>query len=92
MEYLVELLKRIEYCWLNFPWPGVIGVVFGCVALGHNGYGVWATLLAAALWWFIVYTWPQRWLLDVFIILVALQWLGEWLAAVHLPQQWISHL
>ncbi len=59
--------------------------------MGHDGYGVSAVMLASALWWFIVYTWSKRWLLDVFIILVALQWLGEWLGAVHLPQ-FIYHL
>ena len=91
METLVRILQNFHILWLNAHWLVVMGVVFIDIVLANDGYQVTAIYTAALLWYFVVYTWPYRWMIDTFIILCALQAFAEWLGPIRIPQ-WIHHI
>jgi hypothetical protein len=91
METIVRILQHLHVLWLNAHWLVVMGVVFANIVAANAGYQGSAIYIAALLWYFVVFTWPYRWVIDAFIILCALQAFAEWLGAVWL-HQWIHHI
>ena len=66
MSSLNYILGRISLTWLHAP-PLIVfaALIYDTILWGSHG----ATPRAILLFYFVIYTWPVRWLLDIIILL-----------------------
>jgi len=69
------ILTRINYRLLNCHWIFVLAAIFYEAYAWTSPLSVWPVMIAAILFYWVIYTWPRRWVLDLFLV-----WCG--LAAV----------
>jgi apolipoprotein N-acyltransferase len=84
MTGISYILNRINLTWLNAPPLIVFGVlIYDLVLFGLYGITVQAVILAALLFYFVVETWPHRWLLDLILVLFTIGIIAQ---ALHYAQ------
>jgi hypothetical protein len=91
MSSIGYILSRINLAWLTAP-PLVI-----LAALGYDGYlfsqpvTARAVILAALLFYFVVETWPYRWLLDI-IVLISISLIAQGIHHAQVVIRSIAHV
>ncbi|MBV8357014.1 MAG: hypothetical protein JO189_03630 [Deltaproteobacteria bacterium] len=70
MTSISYILSRLSLTWLGAP-PLIVfaTLIYDTVLFGSRGATPQAILLAVLLFYFVIYTWPVRWLLDIIILL-----------------------
>jgi hypothetical protein len=91
MKAVIHILRQIEYRWLNAHWLIVLAALFACdweITMGAKLPGI---LLTIALSYFVLWTWPRRWVLDVMIVWLFIEMIVDLFLAPPGLRRWLWH-
>jgi hypothetical protein len=92
MNSIAYIVGRINLSWLNAHWLIVASTIIYDLYLFSQPLTARAVILAALLVYFVVGTWPYRWLLDIIIVLIAISFIGDGIHQAQLVIRGIAHV
>jgi hypothetical protein len=92
MTSLGYILNRINLLWLTAPPLIVLSVVGYDLYLFSQPLTGRAVILAALLFYFVVETWPYRWVLDMIIVLLAMSLIADGIQHSQMVIRSVAHV
>ena len=92
MTSLGYILNRINLLWLTAPPLIVLSVVGYDLDLFSQPLTGRAVILAALLFYFVVETWPYRWVLDMIIVLLAMSLIADGIQQSQMVIRSVAHV
>jgi hypothetical protein len=91
MTGIAYILGRIKFAWLDAP-PLIVLIVLGYdVYLFCQPANAASVIIAALLFYFMVETYPRRWVLDIIILLVGISLISDGLQQAQITLRSLTH-
>jgi hypothetical protein len=92
MTGIAYILGRIKLSWLTAPPLIVLSVLIYDVYLFSQPLTARAVILAALLFYFMVETYPYRWVLDLIILLTAISLISDGIHHAQIVIRSVAHV
>jgi hypothetical protein len=92
MSSIGYILSRINLAWLTAPPLIILSAIAYDTYLFAQPVSARAVILAALLFYFVVETWPYRWVLDIIIVLISISLISDGIHHAQLVIRGIAHV